>query len=123
MTRNIDQKGQSLVEFAIVLPILATVLLLVGFFGKACIDRQNLLIAARLGARERGIASINDPADVLMGKGVLLQANGGDADALCKQALGKLDFSSELPRWTFILPTGFLPRPVGGHAVAYLASK
>lgn len=123
MNRCTDERGQSMIEFAIALPLLATVLLLIGAMGKAMVDRQNLLIAARLGARERAIASLKDPLDILAGKGPLLQASAGNADALCQESLGKIKATCGMPDWSFPRSLMLLERPAGTHGHAFVATK
>lgn len=120
--RNARQKGQSLIEFALVLPIVATILLLVAYFGKAMVDRQNLLIAARTGARERAIASLADKADVLAGKGVMTQGNGGGrANDLSQQLMKNSECVA--PALKIIPSSKLKPIPVGSHATAYVAEQ
>jgi len=73
MTRHIyrrrwsQQRGQSMVEFAIVLPLLLVLLLAVGYFGHAVISLQNLNAGARSAARALALESTETPARRLQG--------------------------------------------------------
>lgn len=55
------QKGQALVEMAIVLPLLLVLLLAVGYFGHAVISVQNLHAGARSASRAMALASTETP--------------------------------------------------------------
>lgn len=57
------QKGQALVETAIMLPLLTMVLVGVGYFGTAITTQHNLSIAARYVARNVAIDSTIEPKD------------------------------------------------------------
>lgn len=62
-----QQRGQSMVEFAIVLPLLLVLLLAVGYFGHAIISLQNLNAGARAAAREMAFESTQTPSQRVEG--------------------------------------------------------
>lgn len=61
------QRGQSMVEFAIVLPLLLVLLLAVGYFGHTIISLQNLNAGARAAAREMAFESTQTPGQRVEG--------------------------------------------------------
>lgn len=61
------QKGQAMVETALVLPLLIILLLGVGYFGSVITMQHNLTVAARYAARAVAVESTKDPKDRVWG--------------------------------------------------------
>jgi hypothetical protein len=65
--KRLREKGQALVELAIVFPLLLVLMLAVGYFGHAVSSQQNLNTAARSAARQMAIDSTSSAARRTLG--------------------------------------------------------
>lgn len=61
------QRGQAMVELAIIAPLLIVLMLAVGYFGHAVATQQNLNAAARSAARKMAIESTDSAAKRMLG--------------------------------------------------------
>lgn len=82
-----DKKGQSIIEFAVVLPILLMVLFGITEFGRAIMVTNVLNTASREGARLAAVSSVTDSLSVRARVVEVLDAANIDAKAITIQFL------------------------------------
>ncbi len=119
------ERGQALIEMAFVLPVGLLLLLAVGYLGRALLERQTLVAAARYAAREASLGAMHSPADKASGKGVLHQTlTAGDRTTHIRSAAKGRPAESAPPRWepvTGAVLTRLQPRPLGPYGMAFVA--
>lgn len=123
------QKGQAIVEAALILPLLVFMLLAMAFFGFAMVERQNTIVAARFAARETSMAAMRAWEDKYWGKGTMMEA----ALAKTKEGAAKISLPGRTvkvapPDWrrftTTVKPDPmYRPVPLGPFAMAFVATK
>jgi len=82
-----DKKGQSIIEFAVILPILLMVLFGITEFGRAIMVTNVLNTASREGARLAAVSSVSDSLSVRARVVEVLDAANIDAKAITIQFL------------------------------------
>jgi Flp pilus assembly protein TadG len=82
-----DKKGQSIIEFAVILPILLMVLFGITEFGRAIMVTNVLNTASREGARLAAVSSVTDSLSVRARVVQVLDAANIDAKAITIQFL------------------------------------
>ncbi len=124
-TNRPKQRGQALVEMAVVIPVGLLLLLAVGYIGRALLERQNMLAAARYAAREAALSAMRSPIAKYMGSGVAMQATGaGDRSRAVSEAMPGRGVESAPPRWEPITGahlTALRPRPMGAYGMGFVA--
>ena len=118
-------RGQALVEAAVVLPVGLLLLMAVGYIGRALLERQTLMGAARYAARESALAATRTPLDKATGLGVVKQAStGGDRGTHISAAAAGRPAESAAPRWepiTGAQMTQLKFRPIGPYGLGMVA--
>lgn len=120
------QRGQALVEAAILIPLGLLLLLAVGYLGRGLIESQNMLMAARYAAREAALDAMSSPAYKFSGAGVLRETTTSGNRGQSAADAARTQVSVSPPDWTRVLdvPTTQLkPVPLGPYGVAYLAQS
>ena len=119
------QRGQALVEMAVVIPVGLLLLFAVGYIGRAMLERQSMVAAARYAAREASLAAMRGGALKYSGAGVVQQAaGGGERSRAVSEALPGRNAQSSPPRWEPITGAHLAqlqPRPVGGYGLGFVA--
>jgi hypothetical protein len=109
---------------AVIIPLGLLLLLAVGYIGRALIERQGILAAARQAAREASMAATRSPLDKATGAGVVKQAStAGERAANASAAMGK-QVESVPPAWGGALETQqsrLQPIPLGPYGMGYAA--
>lgn len=87
---RLSEKGQALVELAIVFPLLLVLMLAVGYFGHAVSSQQNLNTAARSAARQMAIDSTSTALRRTLGNyspdaEIFLELAGKDLQSLLRK--------------------------------------
>ncbi len=119
-------RGQALVEAAIVVPLGLLLLLAVGYLGRGLIERQRMLMVARVAARQAAMDATRGPVNKFTGAGVLQAATLASAyDPAAKAAAGsQVQVQVSAPGWGWVtrVPTQQLhPLPLGPYAMAFTA--
>jgi hypothetical protein len=123
------QKGQAILEAALILPLLVFMLLAMGFFGFAMVERQNTIVAARFAARETSMAAMRGWEDKYWGKGTMMEAAlSKTKETAAKTALPGRTVKVAPPDWrsftsTVRPATIYQQVPLGPYAMAFVASK
>ena len=124
--RSRGERGQALVEMAVILPIGLLLLLAVGYIGRALIERQAMFGAARFAAREAALDAMRSPGAKASGAGVAAQsAAGGNRAKNAQEASGRA-VDSVAPLWepvTGIVRSQLQPVPLGPYGMAFMARK
>ncbi|MBM3276153.1 MAG: hypothetical protein FJZ00_13450 [Candidatus Sericytochromatia bacterium] len=99
----------------------------VGYIGRALLERQTLMAAARHAAREASLAATRSPLDKATGAGIVQQAGtaGARVAAISAAAQGR-PAESAPPRWEPITGAHMSQlkfRPVGQYGLAMVAEK
>lgn len=120
-----SQRGQALVEMAVVIPVGLLLLLAVGYIGRAMLERQNMVAAARYAAREASLAAMRGPAAKFAGSGVIQQATGaGVRSRAVSEAMPGRNAVSAPPRWEPVTGAHLAqlqPRPLGAYGLGFVA--
>lgn len=110
---------------AVVLPVGLLLLLAVGYIGRAMLERQSMMAAARYAAREASLAATRGPAAKYTGAGVVQQATGaGERSRAVAEALPGRGAESAPPRWepiTGVHLSQLQPRPLGPYGLGFVA--
>jgi len=115
------------VEMAFVLPVGVLLLFAVGYLGRALLERQTLVGAARYAAREAALDATRSPISKASGAGIIAQAASGGNRARNVQSAAKgRPAESAPPRWEAV--TGaqlnqLRPMPLGPYGMAFVATK
>ncbi|GEM_PF-1166925 len=123
------QRGQALLEAALILPFLVFMLLAMAFFGFAMVERQNTIVAARFAARETSMAAMRGWEDKFWGKGTMMEAVlAKTKETAAKTALPGRTVKVAPPDWrkfvTTVRPAPMYRQvPLGPYAMAFVASK
>lgn len=123
------QKGQAIVEAALILPLLVFMLLAMAFFGFAMVERQNTIVAARFAARETSMAAMRAWEDKYWGKGTMMEAAlAKTKEGAAKTALPGRTVKVAPPDWrrftTTVKPAPLYRQvPLGPYATAFVATK
>lgn len=124
-----SERGQAILEAALVLPLLVFMLLAMGFFGFAMIERQNTLVAARFAARETSMAAMRGWEDKYIGKGTMMEAAlSGTKEQAARTALPGRAVKVYPPDWrsfsSTVRPAAvFQQIELGPYARAFVAKK
>lgn len=130
-TRNTrrGQRGQAILEAALILPLLVFMLLAMGFFGFAMVERQNAIVAARFAARETSMNAMRGMEDKYWGKGTMMEAAlAKTKEEAAKTALPGRTVKVAPPEWAKLArtvrpATMYKQVPLGPYAMAYVSTK
>jgi len=109
----------------VVLPIGLLLLFAVGYIGRALLERQTMISAARYAAREAALAATRSPVDKATGAGVIRQATGaGERGRHVSAAAQGRNAEAAAPPWEPV--TGahlsqLKPRPMGAYGLGFVA--
>jgi len=123
------ERGQAILEAALVLPLLVFMLLAMAFFGFAMVERQNTIVAARFAARETSMNAMRGWEDKYWGKGTMMEAAlAKTKETAAKTALPGRTVKVAPPDWaTFtrtVRPaTIYKQVPLGPYAMGFVATK
>jgi len=123
------ERGQAILEAALVLPLLVFMLLAMAFFGFAMVERQNTIVAARFAARETSMNAMRGWEDKYWGKGAMMEAAlSSTKEKAAKTVLPGRTVKVAAPDWnaftrTVRPQTIYKQVPLGPYAMAFVASK
>lgn len=123
------QRGQAILEAALILPLLVFMLLAMAFFGFAMVERQHTIVAARFAARETSMAAMRGLEDKYVGKGTMMEAAlAKTKETAAKTVLPGRQVKVAPPDWrsfgNTVRPAGIFQQvPLGPYAMAFVAKK
>jgi Flp pilus assembly protein TadG len=115
-----DTRGQALIEFALVLPLIVTLLIAVVEFGVVFKDWLSVTDTARVAARAAVVSRFGNPAQTPCAAAQAAVAAAGLTLASCTQSAGSVKVTVTHP-WSVSLP--LLPLSDGGQLTSVVTER